>query len=123
MNVEVVRALSHDERVALVLAQAEVISLQAARIAELSALVETQAASITCLEKRVAELEDKLGKPPKTPDNSSTPRSAGQKPNLPERQHKDRKGRPGVTRALAADPDQVVDALAPQCPNCAAALS
>lgn len=123
MNVEAVRALSHDELVALVLAQAEVISLQAERIAELSALVETQAASITRLERRVAELEDKLGKPPKTPDNSSTPPSAGQKPNLPERQRKDRKGRPGVTRALAADPDQVVEALATQCPNCAAALS
>ncbi|KHA62802.1 hypothetical protein NI18_20625, partial [Sphingomonas sp. Ant20] len=79
MNVEAVRALSHDELVALVLAQAEVISLQAARIAELSALVETQAASITRLERRVAELEDKLGKPPKTPDNSSIPPSAGQK--------------------------------------------
>ena len=64
-----------------------------------------------------------LGKPPKTPDNSSTPPSAGQKPNLLERQRKGREGRPGVTRALAANPDHVIEALAAQCPNCAAALS
>ena len=32
---------------------------------------------------RVAELEAKLGLPPKTPDNSSTPPSKGQKPSAP----------------------------------------
>jgi transposase len=123
MNAEALRALSHEELVALVLAQAQIIPLQAARIAKLTALADTQAATIAHLEKRVDELEDKLGKPPKTTDNSSIPPSAGHKPNLPERQRKGRKGRPGVTRALAADPDHVIEALAAQCPNCAAALS
>lgn len=123
MNAEALRALSHEELVALVLAQAQIIPLQTARIAELTALAEIQAATIAHLEKRVAELEDRLGKPPKTPDNSSIPPSAGQKPNLPERQRKGREGRPGVTRALAANPDHVIEALAEQCPNCAAALS
>ena len=60
--------------------------------------------------------------PPKTPNNSSLPLSAGQKPNLPERERKGRKGRPGVNHALAADPDHVIEALAQQCPSCAAAL-
>jgi transposase len=76
-----------------------IIPAQRGRIAELTALVESQAATIASqssmiaqLEKRLAELEDKLGKPPKTPDNSSP--SSGQKPNLPEREHKGRKGRP-----------------------------
>lgn len=54
MNAEALRALSHEELVALVLAQAEVIPLQAARIAELTALAQTQAATIARLEKRVA---------------------------------------------------------------------
>ena len=77
MNAEALRALSHEELVALVLAQAQIIPLQTARIAELTALAEIQAATIAHLEKRVAELEDRLGKPPKTPDNSSIAPSAG----------------------------------------------
>jgi len=31
----------------------------------------------------VADLEARLGQPPKTPDNSSLPPSRGAKPNLP----------------------------------------
>lgn len=122
--------LSHEDLISLVLAQASVIAEQGVRIGELTALVESQAAIIAGksamlarLEKRVAELEDKLGKPPKTPDNSSLPPSAGQKPNLPERERKGRKGRPGVSRKLAENPDQVIEALAQECPKCAAALS
>ena len=129
MDAAALRDFSHDDLVALVLAQAEIISVQSAciaeqdaRIAELTALVESQAATITRLENRVAELEEKLGKPPKTPNNSSLPPSSGQKPNLPERERKGRKGRPGVTRDLAENPDRVIEALADQCPNCAAAL-
>lgn len=123
MDREALRPLSHEDLISLVLAQAEVIAQQNTRIAELTLLAERQALTIACLEKRVAELEEKLGKPPKTPDNSSIPPSAGQKPNLPERKPKGHKGRPGVTRALAANPDRVVEALAGQCPRCATALS
>jgi transposase len=108
MNREALRSLSHDDLIALVLAQAEVITQQAARNEE--------------LEKRIAELEARLG-PPKTPDNSSLPPSSGQKPNLPERTPKKRKGRPGVSRALAENPDKVVEALASTCPHCAHALT
>jgi transposase len=115
MDAEELRKLPVDTLVSIILAQG-------VRIAELTALVESQAATIARLEKRVAELEDKLGKPPKTPDNSSIPPSGGQKPNLPERERKVRKGRPGVTRNLAENPDRVIEALADQCPACAAAL-
>ena len=84
------RALSHDDLISLILAQAEVIAQQADQIAELVVLAESQSvimssrvATITRLEKRVVELEGKLAKPPKTPKNSLLPPSAGKKPNLP----------------------------------------
>jgi transposase len=81
------------------------------------------------LEARIAELEAKLSelsKPPKTPDNSSTPPSKGQKANRsgPEgRSRKSRKGRKGVARALAENPDEVVDCRAETCPHCDHALA
>ena len=52
---------------------------------ELVALVGAQAAQIAELTRRVAELEAKLGQPPKTPDNSSVPPSQARKPNRAER--------------------------------------
>src|SRR5437660_1109980 len=64
---------------------------------ELIALVLAQAAQIEELTRRIAELEAKLGGPPKTPDNSSIPPSQGRKPSRAERRAaKKRKGRPGV---------------------------
>jgi transposase len=120
MDREALEALSHAELVSLALGLAGALAQQAAeydaRIAELTAYT-------TKLEKRVADLEAKLGTPPKTPNNSSMPPSSGQKPNLPERGRKRRKGRPGVNRALAEHPDRVVEALAEQCPHCTGALT
>jgi transposase len=74
--------------------------------------------------QRVADLEARLGQPPKTPDNSSTPPSQGRKPNAmrPSKEERRRKGRPGVARALHPDPDRVVDAVAETCPNCRAVM-
>jgi transposase len=87
---------------------------------ELIALVAAQAAQIVELTRHVAELEAKLGQPPKTPDNSSVPPSQGRKPNRAERRAaKKRKGRPGVFRALADNPDRIVESLAERCPHCA----
>jgi hypothetical protein len=64
---------------------------------ELIALVLAQASQIEELTRRIAELETKLGGPPKTPDNSSLPPSQGRKPNRAERRAANkRKGRPGV---------------------------
>jgi uncharacterized protein DUF6444 len=102
--------LTSDELIALALVQA--------------AQIETQAAQITELAGRVAELEAKLGQPPKTPDNSSVPPSQGRKANRAERRAaKKRKGRPGVFRALADNPDRIVESLAECCPHCAHQLS
>ncbi len=101
--------LSKDDLIALVLAQADVISRQSAQIEALA--------------KRVEELEAKLGKPPKTPDNSSVPPSQGQKPNRAERRAAKRKGRAGAFRALSETPDRIVEARAEACPHCAHALS
>ena len=50
-------------------------------IVALLAQVQAQAEQIAVLAARVAELEAKLTLPPKTPDNSSTPPSKGQKAN------------------------------------------
>ena len=102
--------LSTQELVALVLAQAVQIEAQSARIEELT--------------RRIVELEAKLGQPPKTPDNSSVPPSQGRKPNRAERRAASkRKGRPGVFRTLAADPDRIIESVAECCPHCNQALT
>src|ERR1700694_6064833 len=86
---------------------------------ELIARVLAQAAQIEELTRRIGELEARLGGPPKTPDNSSLPPSQGRKPNRAERRAaKKRKGRPGVFRALAANPDRIVASVAEHCPHC-----
>jgi transposase len=91
---------------------------------ELIALGLAQAAQIVALTQRIAELEAKLGQPPKTPENSSVPPSQGRKANRAERRAaKKRKGRPGVFRALADNPDRIVESLAECCPHCAHQLN
>lgn len=102
--------LCKEDLIALILAQGDVIARQTAQI--------------EALRKRVEDLEAKLGKPPKTPDNSSVPPSQGQKPNRAERRAaKKRKGHPGAFRALSENPDRVIEARAEACPHCAHALS
>ena len=90
---------------------------------DLIALILAQAAQISMLTARVAELEAKLAAPAKTPDNSSLPPSKGQKTNCPDRLKTQRRGRPGVTRALAEAPDRVVEATLAACPHCAHPLA
>src|SRR5271167_2933086 len=91
---------------------------------ELIALVLAQASQIEELTRRIAELVTKLGGPPKTPDNSSLPPSQGRKPNRAERRAANkRKGRPGVFRVLAPNPDRIVSSVAEHCPHCDHALS
>src|SRR5271166_3630314 len=86
---------------------------------ELIALILAQQEQICQLLARVAELEAKLNLPPKTPSNSSLPPSKGQKANQPEKAKKLRKGRPGVARKLAENPDYIRDEFAGVCPECA----
>jgi transposase len=75
-------------------------------ILDLARVVEAQAARIAALEARLA-----AATPPKTPANSSLPPSRGQKATRPPREKRPRRRRdgPGMTRALAAEPDHVVD--------------
>lgn len=88
-------------------------------ILDLARVVEAQAARIAALEARLA-----AAKPPKTPANSSLPPSRGQKATRPPREKKPRRRRdgPGVTRALAAEPDHVVDGYAEGCAHCGMAV-
>src|SRR3954470_21588145 len=90
--------LSHDEKDALILALW---------------------AQVQLLTARVAELEAKLGVPPKRPDNSSVPPSKGQKPNRAKAKRSGPRqgslGRTGGGRALVANPDEVVTATPVRC--------
>ena len=71
---------------------------------------------------RIAELEGRAGKPPKTPTNSSLPPSSGQKANVADASaKKTRKGRPGVARQLCSNPDVTRDIYAERC-DCGAKL-
>ena len=82
-------------------------------------------ALILALLDRVAALEAKLARPPKTPDNFSVPLSRGRKANRPPRSKKPRRKREhrGVTRQLAAAADHVVDCHARTCMHCGAVVT
>ncbi len=92
-------------------------------MAALMARIETLVTHNAMLVVRVAELEAKLGLPPKTPDNSSVPPSRGQKPSgssLPKpkrRRMPERTGRCIPTR----HPGPAV--LATACQHCRADVS
>src|ERR671923_909131 len=107
-------SLTHDEKDALIHA--------------LWAQVQLLTAQVTTLQGRVAELEARLGAPPKTADNSSLPPSRGQKPNRggkPARTgpRQGSLGRQGGGRLLAAAPDETVTARPTRCAHCQGALS
>jgi transposase len=96
--------------------------------AEKDALILALWAQVQVLMARVAELEAKLGEPPKTPDNSSLPPSKGQKANLPEKAKRigprqGSLGRKGGGRRLVCEPDETVTAKAAACAHCRAALT
>ena len=94
------------------------------QISGLTARVEELLAQNKALLARIAELEAKHGKPPKTPDNSSLPPSRSQKGNVAEakRVKKARKGHPGAARALAENPD-ATRCIYAACCACGAALA
>jgi transposase len=89
---------------------------------DLVAIILAQAAQIAALLARVADLEARLNAPPKTPGNSSTPPSKGHKPNHLSRPGKPRRGRPGTARTLSASPDRIIEATLDACPHCQTAL-
>lgn len=113
--------LSHEQKDALIYALLDRVD---ALVAEVAALKAENAA----LTARVAQLEAKLNEPPKTPDNSSTPPSKGQKANRNAKEKRSGPragsvGRKGGGRALAEEPDQFVTAKAASCRHCGTALA
>ena len=96
--------LSHDEKDALILALW---------------------AQVQALTARVAELEAKLGVPPKTPGQFQCATLPRQKPNRAKKVKRSGPrqgslGRMGGGRALAANPDEVVTAKPVRCAHCQA---
>jgi transposase len=94
---------------------------------EKDALIRALWAQVQALTARVADLEAKLGVPPKTPDNSSLPPSAGKKPNRDSKRNRTGPrqgslGRQGGGRLLAEMPDETVSARPACCVHCQAAL-
>jgi len=94
--------------------------------AEKDALIVMLWDQVQVLSKRVSELEARLGDPPKSSSNSSTPPSRDRKANKPPRPPGARReasvGRAGGGRALHPDPDRIVEATAKRCLRCAAGL-
>jgi transposase len=81
--------------------------------AEKDALIRALWQRLEAAERRIAELETRLGEPGKTASNSSLPPSKGQKPNRPEKTRrggprKGSLGRSGGGRALVCHPDDRV---------------
>ena len=88
--------------------------------AEKDALIRALFQRLEAAERRIAELEAKLGDPPETPGNSSLPPSKGQKPHQAEKAGRNgpRQGSLGRKRGgrrLACDPDETAIAKAVAC--------
>lgn len=83
-------------------------------------LILAQAKQIELLMTRVAELEARLGLPPKTPDNSSVPPSKGQKPSGSAAPKAKARPHRGTYRALHPNPTSKRTVLATTCTGCGA---
>ena len=86
-------------------------------------LVLAQAETIERLSARVAELEARLGLPPKTPDNSSRPPSQGHKPSQASGARLKGKPHGGTSRALHDNPTRRAEVKAGVCQHCGADVS
>ena len=77
------------------------------------ALITALMAQVAALTARVAELEAKLGLPPKPPDNSSLPPSKGQKASAPSKPKPKANPHAGAHRPLHPNPtrERIVSAL------------
>src|SRR5512133_3088026 len=93
---------------------------------EKDALIHALWAQVQALTARVAELETKLGLPPKTPNNSNLSPSQGRKPNRDDKPartdpRQGSLGRKGGGRMLTEVPDETVTARPSRCVHCQAA--
>jgi transposase len=105
------------------LPRAELIEL-VLRLQALAGAAVRQQALIEQLTARVAELEARLGGPPKTPGNSSVPPSRGFKPDRADRRGRKRgprRGHLGSSRRRQA-PDVIVRCRPDRCRGCGGAL-
>ena len=86
--------------------------------AQKDALIASLMAQVAALTARLAELEAKLGLPPKTPDNSSVPPSKGQKKSEPSTPKAKANPHAGAHRPLHPNPtsERIVSAFA--CQGC-----
>src|SRR5271167_1509023 len=91
--------------------------------AQKDALIGSLMAQVAALVARVAELEAKLGLPPKTPDNSSLPPSKGQKPSAPAAPKAKANPHAGAHRPLHPDPTSKRDFRALRCHGCGTDVS
>jgi transposase len=94
---------------------------------EKDALIRALWTQVQALMAQVADLEARLGTPPKTPDNSSVPPSAGQKANRSDTPKRTKPrlgslGRKGGGRDLVEHPDKTVIARPACCAHCQATL-
>jgi transposase len=97
--------------------------LQSLDSAAKDALIISLIERINALTQRISELEAKLGLPPKTPDNSSTPPSKGQKPSAAAATKPRNKAHPGAHRPLHPNPTTKRDLFAHACQHCGADVS
>lgn len=90
---------------------------------EKDTLIVALLARVEELAARVAELEAKLGLPPKTPDNSSTPPSQGRKASDETMNKPKGKAHAGAHRPLHPDPTSKRDLFAVSCQHCGTDVS
>jgi transposase len=105
-------SLDKETLICLVLAQAKTIAALTRQVEILTA--------------RVGELEARLGQPPKTPGNSSTAPSRGQKASeqaAGSDSKSPRKAHPGAHRPLHPDPTTRRDMMASCCQHCGTNVS
>lgn len=92
--------------------------------AERTELKEQQAVEVAALRAEVAELQAKLDRPPKTPDNSSLPPSLGQKKTTEfVKSLRKQRAHPGAHRPLHPNPTHRRVVLASMCGHCGADVS
>jgi len=94
-----------------------------AMIAALLARIEALVATNASLVGRIAELEARLGLPPKTPDNSSIAPSQGRKPSEPSAPKGKAKPHAGAHRPLHPHPTSKREIFACRCQGCGADVS